>query len=211
MLSREQTALALGRYQYGTLEAAFTFDTITKDKTTPNNPFPPGRYHNSDFNPATNLTAWYTKTFIPLLNTSTDGYFAHLSNATTNLFPDSTDDDAALALDVQLLQTMANRASVSAAVAEAKFASDVAGFTALIQANNVSAIHTALLNLTQEGVVLAAADTAATALATAYITAGAILPADFVTAVRNATHLLYRNLIDLTTLGEITYILQRLE
>ncbi|KAF8505203.1 chorismate mutase [Hysterangium stoloniferum] len=210
MFTREMTASSLGRYAYGTLESAFTFNTITPDKTTANNTYPPGRYHSSDFSPAANLTAWYTDTLIPLLDTTIGGYFAHLSNATTNLFPDRFDDDAVLALDVQLLQVMANRASVSAAVAEAKFASDVPGFTSFIRANNVTAIHTALQNVTQEGVVLASADAAANALATAYIAAGAILPADFVTAVRTAAHALYRNLIDLTTLGEVTYILQRL-
>jgi len=210
MGAREVTAVPLGRYVYGTLESAFTFNTIKPDTTTANNTYPPGRYHSSNFSPAANLTAWYTNIFIPLLDTTIDGYFAHLSNATTNLFPGRTDDDAVLALDVQLLQVMANRASVSAAVAEAKFASDVPGFTSLIRANNVTAIHAGLQNVTQEGVVLASADAAANALATAYITAGAILPADFVTAVRTAAHALYRNLIDLTTLGEVTYILQRL-
>lgn len=210
LAAHETLGIEHHRYDYGTLEYAFTTNTIVPDVTTSSNPYPPGRFHQDSFTPNDNLTKFYVEEFVPLLNASTNSYFAHLSNATQNLFPGKGDDDAALSLDVILLQLLSNRASNGKVVAESKFLADPANITALIKAQDVNSIHTILVNRTQEGVVLDEADNAAVLFASAWNNAGGLPPPTFETSVRNATFKVFRNLIDITTQTEVEYLLGRL-
>jgi chorismate mutase len=208
LVGREEAAQALGRYDYGTLEYAYTLPVVAPDVASAADPFPPGRFHQDTFTGNANLTAFYTGTLVPLLNTSTTGFFFHLSN--TSSAPDAKDTDAALGVDVALLQLLSNRAHIGKVVAESKYAGNASLYTPLIHAQNSSAIRTLLTNTTQETQVLQQADAAAVALATAWTAAGELVPATFETSVRSATAKVFRELIDITTEIEIEYLLQRL-
>jgi chorismate mutase len=212
LAAHEQLGLAQHRYDYGTLEYPFTTNaTVIPDRTTQANAYPPGRFHQDKFTPNVNLTAFYTQAFVPLLNASANSFFAHLSNPAQGLFPGRGDADAALSLDVALLQILSNRASNGKVVAESKFLGNATVFRALIAAQDADTIHTLLVNRTQEGVVLAQADSAAVALTGAWTAAGGIVPASFEASVRNATFTVFRNLIDVTTQTEVEYLLRRLD
>ncbi|KAF8518332.1 chorismate mutase [Gautieria morchelliformis] len=212
LAAHEQLGLANHRYVYGTLEYPFTTNaTVVPDHVTAANPYPPGRFHQDTFTPNVNLTLFYTQDFVPLLNATADSYFAHLSNASANLFPGRGDADAALSLDVALLQVLSNRASNGKVVAESKFLGNATVFTQLIKAQDTDSIHTLLVNRTQEGVVLAQADSAAVAFTSAWTAAGGIVPDTFEATVRNATFKVFRNLIDITTQTEVEYLLHRLD
>lgn len=210
LATRETLALVHGRYKYGTLEYAFTFPTIVPDKTTAENTFPPGIFHQDSFVGNSNLTAFHTQILVPLLNATTSPYFFHLANSTTNATPDPTRDDAALSLDVTLLQLLSNRAHIGKVVAESKFAGDPVTYTNLIQAKNSTGIRTLLTNTTQETQVLLQADTAAVQLTNAWVGSGALVSSTFQDSVRNAAAKTFRNLIDITTEIEIEYLLARL-
>jgi len=209
LASRETLAAHNGRYSYGTLEYAYTLSTITADKTTSRNPFPPGRFHQDTFLGNSNLTAFFTQTLVPMMNASTSPYFFHLSNSTQKAVPDPSRDDAALSLDVTFLQLLSNRAHIGKIVAEAKFLGDPTTYTGLIKAKNATAIRTLLTNTTQEASVLAQADVAAIQLSTAWVASGALVPATFQTTIRAAAAKVFRNLIDITTEIEIQYLLSR--
>ncbi|KAF8581514.1 chorismate mutase [Ramaria rubella] len=208
--SREASANALGRYAYGTLEYPFTLPLVAPDVATKTVTFPPGRFHQDSFSGNSNITAFYTGTFIPLLNATTTSFFFSLTNASTGANPGKTHDDAALSLDTLLLQLLSNRAHIGKIVAESKFVGSPAQYTPLIQAQNANSIRTLLTNTTQETQVLDQADTAAVALSTAWVTAGALVPDNFEAGVRNAAAKVFRELIDITTEIEIEYLLERL-
>jgi len=207
---REANAALHGRYSYGTLEYAFSFSTITADKTTAQNPFPPGRFHQDTFVGNSNLTAFYIQTIVPSLNSTTTPYFFHLSNSSQGAVPDPNREDGVLSLDVTLLQLLSNRAHIGKVVAETKYAGDPVTFTKLIMAQDADSIRTLLTNTTQEAAVLAQADTAAIQLSNAWIGAGALVPSTFQDTIRTAAMKTFRNLIDITTEIEIQYLLQRL-
>jgi len=208
LAGREEAAQALGRYDYGTLEYAYTLPVITPDVASSADAFPPGRFHQDTFTGNANISAFYTGTLVPLLSTSTTGFFFHLSNGSST--PDAQDTDAVLGIDVALLQLLSNRAHIGKVVAESKFAGNASLYTPLIHAQDSASIRTLLTNTTQETQVLLQADAAAVALATAWTAAGELVPSGFETTVRNATAKVFRELIDITTEIEIEYLLKRL-
>jgi chorismate mutase len=88
--------------------------------------------------------------------------------------------------------------------------SDVTQYTALIDAKDAGAIRTLLTNTTQETQVLLSADTTARALSGAWMASRKSVSSDFETRVQTATQKVFRELIDITTMVEIEYLLQRL-
>ncbi|THH20939.1 hypothetical protein EW146_g511 [Bondarzewia mesenterica] len=201
--AREIVADASGRFKYGKLEYPFTLPLIFPDHATQSNPFPPGRFHQDTFSGNANLTSFYVNTLVPEFFTSQTSYFFHLDNSTVN-------NDAAMNLDATLLALLSHRAHIGKIVAETKFASNVTGYTPLIQSNNSEAIRTLLTNTTQETGVLAQASNAADEFSTAWIGSGALVPGAFAGDLRNATARLFRELIDLTTEVEVQYVSEKL-
>ncbi|RDB15848.1 putative chorismate mutase [Hypsizygus marmoreus] len=204
--TQELEAQKLHRFDYGRLEYPFTLPLISPDHASRANPFPPGRFHQDTFSRNANLTAFYTTTLVPLLAsiTTSTPFFYHLSNSTQN-------DVAALTLDAQLLALMSHRAHIGKIVAESKFAANVSGYTPLIYRRDASAIRTLLTNVTQEESVLTKAQAASRALASAWVSAGALVPSSFVASVQGAAVKVFRELIDITTQIEVEYLLQRLD
>lgn len=197
----ELVSAARGRFAYGKLEYPFTLPRVAPDVTSPATPFPPGRFHEDSFSGNKNITEFYIDTLVPFFGSATSFYY-HLDNSTL-------DDDAALRLDATLLSLLSHRAHIGKIVAETKYASDVAAFTALIDAQDATGIRVLVTNTTQEAGVLSQASAAATAFSDAWIKSGALVPATFASSLQNATARVFRELIDITTEIEIQYLLQR--
>lgn len=206
LAAREVAASRSGRYNYGTLEYPYTLPISSPDVTSETSPFPPGRFHQDTFTGNANITAFYTQTLIPLLQPSNASFFFHLAPSGTDI----RDMDAVLGMDATLLQLLSHRAHIGKIVAESKYAGNVTQYTALIKANDSNSIRTLLTNTTQESQVLLRADNAASALSTAWIAAGGIVPQVFVGGVSGAAQKVFRELIDITTQVEVEYLLQRL-
>ena len=98
---RELIAARTGRFDYGKLEYPYALPILPPDRATRTNSFPPGRFHQDTFSGNANITAFYLKTLVPLLNSTTSFYY-HLDNSTQN-------DDAALNLDATLLGLLSRR------------------------------------------------------------------------------------------------------
>lgn len=80
------------------------------------------------------------------------------------------------------------------------------GFTPLIEAQDSEGIRALVTNTTQEAGVLSQASTAASAFSDAWIHAGALVPSTFASNLQNATAMLFRELIDITTEIEVQYV-----
>ena len=97
-------------------------------------------------------------------------------------------------------------AHIGKIVAETKYASNVTGFTSLIQAKDSAGIRALVTNTTQEAGVLSQASAAAGAFAQAWVTSGALVSDAFADNLQNAAAKLFRELIDITTDIEIQYV-----
>ncbi|TFK69861.1 chorismate mutase [Pluteus cervinus] len=209
---KEKVASSAGRFDYGTLEYPFTLPLVRPDRTTNKNTFPPGRFHQDTFSPNSNLTTFYINTLVPLIQAAnvaagSSSVFFHMAS------PTPADVDAKYNLDATLLALLSHRASIGKIVAESKFASNTTGFIPLIESKDVSTIRILLTNTTQESVVLATADAAAQEVANAWGEAQTFpveVQMAFTSSVQEAVAKLFRELIDVTTLVEVKYLLQRL-
>ncbi|KIP06274.1 hypothetical protein PHLGIDRAFT_467034 [Phlebiopsis gigantea 11061_1 CR5-6] len=199
---QEIISAATGRYDYGKLEYPFTLPLIVPDKTSKENAFPPGRFHQDSYSGNPSITSFYLDTLVSLFNRSTSFYF-HLDNSTV-------DDDAVLSLDRTLLALLSHRAHIGKIVAETKYAANVTGFTSLIEAQDGAGIRALVTNTTQEAGVLSQASAAADAFAQAWVTSGASVSDAFANNLQNAAAKLFKELIDITTDIEVQYLLQRL-
>ncbi|KAG6853104.1 hypothetical protein C0991_006870 [Blastosporella zonata] len=201
------------RFAYGSMEYPFTLASVAPDITTSFKSFPGGIFHQDTFTPNHNLSTFYLKSLLPLLenvNLATGGIsvFFHLSNHSS-----VADTTAKFTLDAQLLALLSHRASIGKLVAESKYAADPTKFTPLIEAQDAEAIRALVTVKTQEQTVLSNAADASTVLAAAWGTAqlAPSMPSTyFVERVQAAVSQLYRELIEITTEVEVQYLLERL-
>jgi len=205
MLPQEVLAAASGRFDYGKLEYPFTLPIVSPDHVTKQTPFPPGQFHQDTFTPNQELFQFWIQTLVPLFQRfQGSSVFYHLDNSTI-------DDNAMFTLDSVCLGLLSARASISKVVAETKYASNVTGFTPLIHAQDSTTIRVLLTNTTQEASVLTQAASAASSFSTAWLGAGALEGSTFPANLANITFTVFRRLIDITTDGEVDYLLQRFD